>query len=271
MTDIELAHLLADAADVITLSAYVSDDLLVSTKPDGSVVTRADWEAEDEIRRLVTEYAPFDGVLGEERGRQGGDVRRWIVDPVDGTSSFASGHPEWATMLALEVAEVLEAAVVSSPALARRWWATRGGGAWGEPLPREPVDPSPMKVSMVDTPGMARVAVWPPSERLTGPHAELARAFREVAAAAAGDLRGAHVKPTRDTGFPNASVLVAAGALDGFLLSGGGPWDLAAPALLVEEAGGRFSDLAGGRSLGTGAGLFTNGALHDDLLGWCHA
>jgi histidinol-phosphatase len=84
----------------------------------------------------------------------------------------------------------------------------------------------------------------------------------------AGSVRGKESKPSRDTGFPNAGLLVAAGALDGFLMCGGGPWDVAPLALMVEEAGGSYSDLEGGRRFDSGVALFTNGRIHDTLLTW---
>lgn len=265
---LELGNLLADAADAITLPAFDSQSLRISTKADGSVVTNADIATETELRRLLAEHAPADGIVGEEHGVTGADFRRWYIDPIDGTSSFVAGNPEWATMVAFEDFESLETAVVSSPALGRRWLARRGQGAWAQRLGPLGGGTSPLKVSRVDSPSMARVTVWPPTGRLRDQWVPIARAFGEMADLVAGSVRGKEIKPSRDTGFPNAGLLVAAGALDGFLLCGGGPWDVAPLALLVEEAGGRYSDLEGGKAYDSGVALFTNGAIHDTLLTW---
>jgi histidinol-phosphatase len=262
VNDLELAHLLADAADAITLPAYTRTGLSVSTKSDGSVVTEADLATETEIRRLLTEYAPLDGVIGEEHGVSGGDTRRWYVDPIDGTSSFVAGRPEWATMVALEEGPRLLAAAISSPALGRRWYAASGDGAWASG------DGGRMRVSRVAVPELARVSAWPPPFRQKPRWSTVVEGFVRQVELAGAAVKGLRHKPTRDTGFPNAGVLLAAGGLEGFLLCGGGPWDLAPLVLLVEEAGGMFSDLDGGRRLDTGAGLFSNALLHDTLLGW---
>lgn len=261
MNDLALAHLLADAADAITLPAYTRSGLAVSTKSDGSVVTEADLAAETEIRRLLTEHAPLDGVVGEEHGITGADIRRWYIDPIDGTSSFVAGRPEWATMVALEEGDRMLAAVVSSPALGRRWHAAAGEGAWAG-------DSGRLAVSRVSESGLARVAAWPPPFRQKPRWTAIVEGFISNLQLAGASLKGAQYKPARDTGFPNAGVLLAAGALDGFLLCGGGPWDLAPLVLLVEEAGGTYTDLDGGRRLDAGAGLFSNGILHDTLLDW---
>ncbi len=262
MNDLDLAHLLADTADAITLTAFTRTGLSVSTKADGSVVTEADLAAESEIRRLLTEFAPLDGVVGEEHGVTGGDTRRWYIDPIDGTSSFVAGRPEWATMVALEEDDRILAAAISSPALGRRWHASVGEGSWASD------DGGRMRVSPVAVPELARVSAWPPPFRQKPRWSTVVEGFVRQVEFAGATLKGVQHKPTRDTGFPNAGVLLAAGGLEGFLLCGGGPWDLAPLVLLVEEAGGTFSDLEGGRRLDTGAGLFSNGLLHDTLLGW---
>src|SRR5713101_2217763 len=128
-SDLAFAHELADAADAITLARFRALDLHVETKPDLTPVSEADRAAEEAIRDLVAQRRDGEGVLGEELGDDGGDVR-WIVDPIDGTRNYVRGGPVWATLLALEREGVVEAALVSAPALGRRWWAARGEGAW---------------------------------------------------------------------------------------------------------------------------------------------
>jgi histidinol-phosphatase len=266
--DLELAHRLADAGDAITLPAFQAAGMRVSTKTDGSVVTQADMAAETAMRRILADEVPSDAIVGEEHGATGGGDRRWLIDPIDGTSSFVAGFPEWATMVALESEGAIEVAVISCPALDRRWHASRGGGTWGVPIARQSGEPMPLAVSRVALSEMARVAAWPPAHRQKPESAGIVEGFVERAIRSGATVKGRDTKPTRDTGFPNAGVLVAAGAIDGFLLCGGGPWDIAPLVLLVEEAGGTFSDLDGGRRLDTGGALFSNGALHHTLLGW---
>ncbi len=115
-------HELADAADAITLARFGALDLRVETKPDLTPVSEADRAAEEAIRALVARERPGEGVFGEEFGDEGGEVR-WIVDPIDGTKNYVRGVPVWATLLALERGSRVDVAVVSAPALGRRWWA----------------------------------------------------------------------------------------------------------------------------------------------------
>src|SRR5207237_10202073 len=100
------------------------------TKPDLTPVTDADQAVEDTIRRTLGRARPRDAVLGEESGTTGWGPRRWVVDPIDGTKNFVRGVPVWATLIALTVEDEAVAGVVSAPALSRRWWASKGGGAW---------------------------------------------------------------------------------------------------------------------------------------------
>lgn len=271
MSALELAHLLADRADAVTKQAFDTGGYRVSEKADGSVVTDTDVAAEDVIRGLLAAHDPEAGIVGEEAGASGAEFRRWYVDPIDGTSSFVAGKPEWATMLALEHSRRLEASVVSSPALGRRWFASWGDGAWSRTLGTVHEDPERMRVSDIDVVGAARVSTWPPPRRLRRQWIPVASAFLEMAEHAAGSVEGRDVKPTRGTGLPNAGLMVAAGRLEGFLLCGGGAWDVAPLALLVEEAGGTFTDGSGGRAYDSGVALFTNGDVHDALLDWAKA
>jgi histidinol-phosphatase len=267
MTELELAHLLADAADDLALAAYRTDAFSIETKPDGTVVTNVDREVESTLVRLLAEHRPGEGVLGEELGAGGPESPRWLIDPIDGTSSFATGELEWATLVARVVDEKLDLGVVTSPALEHRWWATAGGGAWAV-TPGTGDRPSRLRVSPMDVVDGARVAAWPPPRRLRPDHARRVEQFHRGAMASGADLRGVDIKPTRETGFPAAPVMVAAGALDASFILGCGPWDLAALVILVEEAGGRFTDPEGGRRLDRFGGLFSNGLIHDEVNAW---
>ncbi len=237
--DLALALELADLADAIALDRFGAHDLVVETKPDLSPVTEADKAAEQAIRARLAAACPTDGVYGEEYGEDYGDTaRRWIVDPIDGTRNYSRGVPVWATLIALEQRGVLEVGVVSAPALRRRWWAERGVGAFanGEPI----------HVSAV-----ARIEDAILGFALDGPLPDLAR-------------RCWHAR-----GFGDfwAHMLVAEGAMDGTIDSVGvSVWDLAAVKVIVEEAGGRFTDRAGVERIDSGSAVSSNGHLHAELL-----
>ena len=126
MNDLELAQVLANAADEIALSRYRALDLEVEAKPDRTPVTDADRAVEQKLRDLLKLYRPADSVIGEEFENTGDSHRSWIIDPIDGTANYLRGVPIWATLIALRVDDELVASVVSAPALARRWWAASG-------------------------------------------------------------------------------------------------------------------------------------------------
>src|SRR5918994_473361 len=128
--DLRLAHVLADDADALTTARFKALDLHVMTKPDLTPVTDADQAVEDGIRRTLSRARSRDAVLGEESGTTGHSQRRWVVDPIDGTKNFVRGVPVWATLIALMVDDEVVVGVVSAPALNRRWWAMKDGGAF---------------------------------------------------------------------------------------------------------------------------------------------
>jgi histidinol-phosphatase len=235
--DLELALELADAADAISLPGFRSG-LVVETKPDLTPVTEADRGVEAELRRLLAAERPGDAILGEEEGTSGGGPRRWILDPIDGTRNYARGVPVWATLLALEDDGVVRLGVVSAPALDRRWWAERGQGAFA---------------------GGERLAV---SSVARVEDAVLSFAYEDGVPDLA--LRAWHVRGLGDFW---AHMLVAEGAVDGAVdASGVREWDLASVQVIVEEAGGRFSDFSGVPRIDGPGAITSNGLLHDDLL-----
>jgi histidinol-phosphatase len=235
--DLELAHRLADAADAISLARFRTG-LAVEREPDLTPVTEADRGVEAELRRLLAEERPDDAVLGEEEGVSGDSARRWILDPIDGTRNYTRGIPVWATLVALAVDGNVELGVVSAPALDRRWWAERGRGAFA--------DRTPIHVSQVDRVEDAVLCL------------ALDRPLPAIAA------RAWHVR-----GFGDfwAHMLVAEGAVDAAVDAVGVvAWDLAAVQVVVEEAGGRFTDFAGVDRFDGGTGVSSNGLLHEELL-----
>jgi histidinol-phosphatase len=191
-------------------------------------------------------------VLGEEFGTEGTSSRRWIVDPIDGTANYVRGNPIWATLIALEEADELRVGVVSAPALGMRWWAARGEGAFAStPSTEHHV----IHVSDVSDIGEAQlcysdIASW---DEYRGSSEE----FLEL---------GRRVWRTRGIGDFWQHMLVAEGAADIATEPIVNLWDLAAVLVIVEEAGGRFTDLDGNRTAAGGTALSTNGRLHDEVL-----
>ena len=236
--DLVLALGLADLADDIALSRFRAHDLLVETKSDLSPVTEADTAVEQAIRARLVADRPGDGVLGEEFGDNSSSGRRWIVDPIDGTRNYSRGIPVWATLIALEDDGVLQVGVVSAPALGRRWWAELGAGAFA--------DGQPIHVSAV-----AQVE-----------DAVLCFAVEQQLPPLA-----ARCWHARGFGDFWAHMLVAEGAADGAIDAiGVSIWDLAAVRIVVEEAGGRFTDNNGVARIDGRSAISSNGLLHDELL-----
>jgi len=252
--DLALALELADIADSITLERYQAEDLQVQTKPDLTPVSEADTAVEQAIRDRLATARPRDAVLGEEFGEttDGGGSRRWIIDPIDGTKNFVRGSPAWATLLALQDGEETAVGVVSAPALHRRWWASRGGGACVD----DGLDPPgrQLRVSAVADLGDAQFCIGGIGEWLQTGRMDAAL---ELAA------RCWHTQGFRDFW---SYMLVAEGVVEIGLDPIVSLWDLAAPQVIVEEAGGRFTDLGGAQTVEGGDALATNGLVHDAAL-----
>jgi histidinol-phosphatase len=237
---------LADLADAITLGRFLADDLVVETKPDLTPVTEADRAVEMVLRKRIGEERPGHGVVGEEFGADQPGGRRWILDPIDGTKNYLRGVPVWATLIALEREGRVEVGVASAPALQRRWWAARGEGAF--------VNGRRIRVSRV-----AELSDAVLSYASLGSWEEhgLGEQFLELA-------RGCW--RTRAFGDFWSHMLVAEGAADLAVEPEVQLWDLAAPQVIVEEAGGRFTDLGGTPTPAGGSSVSTNGLLHDRVL-----
>jgi histidinol-phosphatase len=236
---------IADAADAVALRHFRSGTLKAETKADGTLVTEADRAIEAEARRIVAAGWPGLGVLGEEYGAtQGSAGARLIIDPIDATQNFVRGIPIFATLLAIEEDGEVTAGMVSAPALGLRWAAARGAGAFR--------NGHRMRVSPI-----ARLA----EAQLF--HAGLARmgGRRDAVLALAG-----RVARSRGFGDFYQDVLVAEGAGEIAVDFGIEPWDVAALMVIVEEAGGRATSIAGERTIYAGDFLSSNGLLHDAAL-----
>jgi histidinol-phosphatase len=249
--DLALALRLADAADEISRDAFTGSAVVHDLKADGSPVSAADVAVERAICEILARERPDDGVLGEEVGALGATGRRWILDGIDGTVLFVAGRVGWATEIALEVDGEPVVGVCTSPVERRRYWAARGGGAWWRSTA---VEATPVRVSGATTLGGGRYSAIPPIEVLDP--------GRRAVAERLGVAGAAWVPPTE-----HGALFVADGRVDACVQLGGGPWDFAALAVIVTEAGGSFSDLAGGPDIyGGGPVLFSNGRVHGAAL-----
>lgn len=238
--DLRFAHELADLAETITLARFRARDLRVETKPDLTPVSEADRAAEEAIRAQVARSGRGESVFGEEFGDDGGDAR-WIVDPIDGTKSYVRGIPVWATLLALERDGRVDVGLVAAPALGRRWWAVRGGGAFA--------DAETVRVSQVARLEDATVS--------TTSYPGMPPGWAELTARA---------WSPRAWGDFWHHCLVAEGAVDVACEPVTHLWDYAAVQLIVEEAGGRVTTFTGEAPTPGGTYVSTNGVLHDAAL-----
>jgi histidinol-phosphatase len=239
--DLDLALSLADDADAISLPRFRAVDLRVDTKPDLTPVTDADRAVERALRERLSRERPDDGVLGEEEGETAHAGTRWVIDPIDGTKNFTRGIPLWATLIALERDGAITCGVVSAPAFGHRWWAAAGEGAYR--------DGERLRVS-----GIEKVAQSVLSFS--------ARSFRDVRAL---ELfrRAWHAQPFSDFW---SFMLLAEGSVDVAIEHEMNPWDNAPLKVIVEEAGGRFTNLRGDPRFDGGSAVATNGLLHDEVV-----
>jgi histidinol-phosphatase len=250
--DVELALRLADSADAVTMERFGALDLHIDTKPDLTPVTDADRSVEAAARDTLSAERPDDSVLGEEFGGTATFTgRQWVIDPIDGTKNFVRGVPVWATLIALLHDGVPTAGIVSAPALQRRWWAGSGEGAFTSFAGGAP----------------RRIAV---SSVVDLESASLS--FSSLSGWAERGLRDRFIEFTdivwrvRAYGDFLSYCLLAEGAVDIAAEPEVSLWDLAALDILVREAGGAFTNLAGAPGPHGGSAVATNGLLQEDVL-----
>ncbi|HEU5467903.1 MAG TPA: inositol monophosphatase family protein [Steroidobacteraceae bacterium] len=242
------AALAAASAASALVRVHYAAALPARAKADGSPVTDADIAAEQAIRAVVQERFPEDGFYGEETAAERLDAEHlWLVDPIDGTKSFVRRYPMFSTQIAVMRRGRLELGVSAAPVYGETAWAERGAGALlgGERL------------------AVSRVAALPDATLSTGNLRSLAAGDRW---AAFGRLV---TRLDRIRGFGDFLHyhLLAAGKIDAVLESDINILDIAALTVIVEEAGGRVTDLEGAPvGLATKSILATNGLLHDPLL-----
>jgi histidinol-phosphatase len=239
--DLQLAFDVSDLAADLAL-AYFLEGVSATSKADGTPVTEADRAVERLIRERLAAARPHDALLGEEFGRRGTSDRIWIIDPIDGTSFFSRRDPNWRVQIALQVGGDLDVAVVTAPALRRGWWATRGGGAFESSWPRNHAASKRLTVTTTSIAADAHLVALDDASRARLPPS-------------------ARTLPTS----PLPLIELVRGEIDAFLVERYHLWDHAPWILLVEEAGGRFTDRTGGHSGDQGGGLYSNAHLHSQL------
>ncbi len=251
LDDLRLAHVLADQADAITTARFKASDLRVSAKPDLTPVTDADMAVEDALRSMLSRTRPRDAVHGEERADSGWGPRRWVIDPIDGTKNFVRGVPVWATLIGLMVGEEVVAGVVSAPALSRRWWAAKGGGAYTGRSLLQGVGCRTSAVEAVEDASLSYSSIggWVDSGR--------GQQFVDL-------MRDCW--RTRAYGDFWSYMLLAEGAVDLAAEPELALHDMAAVSIIVTEAGGRFTNLDGRPGPHGPGAVATNGMLHEEVL-----
>ena len=266
--DLALAHALADLADAISLDRYQAQDLVITTKPDNTPVTDADRAVETAIREALATHRHTDGLVGEEFGSdKGTSGRYWVIDPIDGTKNFMRGVPTWATLIALvqvsaSGVEEVVVGIASAPALARRWSAAKGHGAFvrftagniDDVSEEFDASSSEKKISVSKVGALSDASIsysdfvgW--GDRLEPFQKMLATAWR-----------------TRGIGDFWSHMLVAEGAVDIAIEPKLAVWDMAALDIIVREAGGTFTNTAGQNGPFGGSGVSTNGLLHNAVI-----
>ena len=248
----ELLEGIAKEGDAIALKFFRTGDLRVDRKGDGSPVTQADRGVEEMARAKVAASGLQLDVLGEEMG--GADTlaasksgrARLIIDPIDGTEEFSRGIPTFGTLLGIEKHGEIVAGLASAPALGTRWCAYRGQGAYRNGKRIHVSSAGKLSESMVFTTG-------------TGPskNADARATLRKLADAA---------RNSRAFGGFWQHMLVAEGSIEVAVDWTSKPWDLAPLGIIVEEAGGRSTNVRGERTIYTGNFISTNGVLHDEVL-----
>jgi histidinol-phosphatase len=245
---------LAEEADELTMG-YFGGEAGVRAKADGSLVTLADTEAEAMLRRRINERYADHTIEGEEEETAQGaaGAPRWILDPIDGTHNFTRGVEVWATLIAFERDGVIEVGVASAPAMRTRWWAARGSGAFRGPLPATTGPGERMRVSERSEPSELSVV-----------YASYPRTMDEWSDGVDTLLRAAW--RTRGFGDFWGHMVVAEGKAEVMLDPVAEPYDLAALVPIVEEAGGRLTDIDGTATIDGGQAITSNGFAHEYVL-----
>ncbi len=250
--DLSFALDLADLADGLAMASFRAVDLVVETKPDLTPVSEADRAVERAIREQLAAHRPGDAVLGEEYGQEGSSTRRWIIDPIDGTKNYVRGVPVWATLIALLEGDDVVVGVVSAPALARRWWAAKGMGAYVT----DPGGAQPRRLQVSAVRALAD-ASFSYSDALGWEERGSAEGLRTL-------LTGTWRQ--RAYGDFWSHMMVAEGVVDVAAEPQLESYDMAALVPIVQEAGGQLTAFDGGSAIAGGSALSSNGHLHPAVV-----
>ena len=242
----EAARRAVEVAAQVSLR-YFHGGTAVERKEDGSPVTLADRDSEHAILDVLRAADPGASILAEESGKADGvGPGRWIVDPLDGTRGFTRGGSFWGPMVAYERDGEILAGAIALPVLGEVYWAGRGHGSWCGDERLRVSDRTRWEESTLSLGELSRL---------------LAPPWRESIASLAG-----RASSTRCYGDLAGCTMVLRGRAEVWIEAGVREWDLAPLRILVEEAGGRFTDFAGGTNLASGCAIASNGRLHDDVL-----
>lgn len=249
-SEVTFAQALADVADRITMDRYRALDLKVSTKPDSTPVTEADQSVERELRKLIQSTYPLDGIIGEEEDDIPSHTgRTWVLDPIDGTKNYLRGVPVWATLIGLLENDEPIMGFISAPAMARRWWAQQGSGAFTQDPDGSVRD---IHVSAISDLADASLSYSDVQGWDEYPHALAKLQSSTWRSRAFGDFW--------------SHLLVAEGAIDIAIEPSLGIWDMVAFVAIVQESGGKVTALDGRTFIEGGNALSTNGLLHNASL-----
>jgi len=257
MADLDLALALTTARRAVEAASAVSlrhfrRGIAVELKPDRTPVTIADRESEAVIAQVVQKAFPRHAILGEETGTSGGNGdTRWIIDPIDGTRGFTRGGSFWGPLVGLEHHGEIVAGAMAMPALGETYWAARGMGSW---LQRGQETATRLQVSTIDRWEEATLSLGE-IRCLYAP--ELSQRMVRLSTSCA---------QTRCYGDLAGCALLLTGRAEAWIEAGVQIWDLAPLQILVEEAGGRFTDFNGTPTVKSGNAVATNGPLHQHLL-----
>lgn len=242
---------LVQEAGGIAHSYFCSQELGIDTKADGSPVTQADRETEERLRVRLSALGNSFGIIGEEFGEEGADRDFvWVIDPIDGTRAFTRGLPHWALLLALLHRGDPVMGFLLAPALGVLASGWKGGGTF--------VNGLPVRVSTVQSLGQSFITIGSLEVLSRQPWGKHALSLMSSTWAC------------RSYGDSTSYLELIRGRCDAVIEPEASLWDLAALKILVEEAGGRFTNLQGQDTAAGGSALATNGRLHDEILRWIH-
>lgn len=248
---------LATEASNTTLKYFRTDRFSVEKKRDKSPVTEADKETESVVRKLILEYFPGDSVIGEEMGNVTGNTDfEWIVDPIDGTKSFISGVPLYSTLVGMTFRGEPTIGVIAIPALREIVIAAKGLGAWYGMVDLQN-NPLPMTRAQVSKQSSLEDGLLVTSQADNFSHRSALSAYSTLEATA---------YVTRTWGDGYGYLLVATGRAEVMVDPIVNPWDVAAVAPVIEEAGGRFSSWDGRYDIRAGHCVGSNGLVHEAVL-----